>query len=306
MKCALCLASIAASAVLTLSACGGSDGSLGPVMFSPDPTAPTIGDAQTANPTATRGAAEKAANNLPQFGSVTQSSNGGSVSGITTDAASTSFNGQDVSLTVTRQDGSTLRLDSATDTYENLTYAFSSPVPSHTGPELSGNPVLPSLGTASYAGPAAGLYAYQYGSDRSGIAQGSAEIGEYSATATFMADFNTNTISGCIGCVGRITVAGIGVSPTGETLPFENTVSARVRLGATAFGSDGDFRSRNLSVEMDGRTVTDTSGSWGGQFSNIQDAASNPRLAAGTTGADWTESDGSRGAFVGAYVGAAQ
>ena len=57
---------------------------------------------------------------------------------------------------------------------------------------------------------------------------------------------------------------------------------------------------------MDGRTVTDTSGSWGGQFSNIQDAAGNPRLVAGTTGADWTESDGSRGAFVGAYIATAQ
>ena len=56
----------------------------------------------------------QAATSLPAFGSVTQSRNA-DVSGITTDAAETTFTGDRFTLTVTREDGSSFTLDTDTD-----------------------------------------------------------------------------------------------------------------------------------------------------------------------------------------------
>ena len=99
---------MAAAGLLFLVACGGGGSGGSPsTMNDPLPT-PTASSVQTANPDATHSAASRVADNLPAFGSVTQSSNGGSVSGITTDAASTSFDGNNVQLTVRRADGSSL------------------------------------------------------------------------------------------------------------------------------------------------------------------------------------------------------
>jgi len=68
---------------------------------------------QTSDPTMIRAAGSSAAVNRPVFGSVTQSSNAGSVGGVTTDAASVTFDGTDVKLTVTRDDDSSFTLDGA-------------------------------------------------------------------------------------------------------------------------------------------------------------------------------------------------
>ena len=172
------------------------------------------------------------------------------------------------------------------------------------GPELSGRPTLPDLGTASYRGMATGLYAYVYGSGHARAATGSAEIGEYSATATLNADFAANTVSGCIGCTGGMTVSAIGTTAEGEE--FESvypSMPARMNLGPAAFDADGTFSNRDVGVEIDGRTIDRTSGAWGGRFSTVPDAAGAPRLVGGTAGAEWSESDGSQGVFVGTYFG---
>ena len=50
-------------------------------------------------------------------------------------------------------------------------------------------------------------------------------------------------------------------------------------------------------------TVTSTTGSWGGKFSNVQDAAGDPRLVAGTYGGRAVTSGGTESVFVGAYYG---
>ena len=353
----------AAASLLFLAACGGGGGGGGGSSNSmpvpPPPPAPTVADAQSADPAAVRAAGARAATSLQNFGSVTQSSNRG-VSGITTDAASASFDGSNLQVTVRRQDGSSLALNSATDTVEDLTTDGPSPLFDHTardwyllnytntsvsvayaavswdrtdptdylaggywmhlegdfstptitgaeigafvdGPELSGTPTMPVLGTASYQGAAQGLYAYEYGSGHVGVPRGSTEIGEYQGIAGLTADFGANTISGCIGCTGGIRVVGIVATPDGYTEDFDATVAARMRLGAATFGSSGTFTSRDISIELAGRTVTSTNGSWGGRFSTIQDNAGDPRLVAGTTGAEWNESDGSKGVFIGAY-----
>ena len=121
----------AAAGLLFLTACGGGGGGGGggPSTSMPSAPTPTIGSVQSADPAKTTGAAAQVADNLPAFGSVTQSSNGGSVSGITTDAASTSFDGSNVQLTVRRADGSSLRLNSASHREDSVSGA--SDIPGH-------------------------------------------------------------------------------------------------------------------------------------------------------------------------------
>ena len=354
------IATVAASGLFLLTACGGGGGDNGrPVASTPGPSAPTLSDAQSANPEVARGAASRAGGNLPRFGSVTQSSNSGRVSGITGDSVSTSFDGSNVRLTVSRENGSRLAFNSAADTfgYES----FDSGIPGHTGrtyglldytdttvsvaaayvswdnidhmdylaggywmhlegsvdpfqitgaevgafvdgPELSSAPVLPNLGTASYSGSAGGLYAQVYGTDAA-APDGSTEIGEFSATAELTANFASMTIFGCVGCSGGVETVGIfHDASTGETYEVYDTSDVRVQLRPAPISSNGNFRNRDVTVTSPGVDVTSTSGSWGGQFSNIPDAQGDPRLVAGTFGGEVTTSGGTETVFVGAYA----
>ena len=172
------------------------------------------------------------------------------------------------------------------------------------GPELDGAASVPASGTATYNGSAAGLWAYQYGSNHANIPEGTIAIGDYLASATLTANFGANTISGCIGCTGPVLVSGVAETPDGQTFEDEGESYARVRLGPTPINSDGSFRNRNVSVEFLGRTVTSSSGSWGGKFSSIADGAGGPHLVAGTNGARWNESDGGEGVLTGAFAAA--
>ncbi len=314
---------------------------------------PSLTDARSVNGSAARSAGTQAATNLPSFGSVTQSTNTGSIAGISGDAASTSFDGRNVRVRIQRTDGSHLAFDGATDRIDSASLPPIVPGYSYRGdalltstattlsvaavytnwnnsdptdylaggywlhldgrtdpleitgadvgafvdgPELSGVPTIPSLGTARYSGRAGGLYAYE--------SARFAEVGEFEADARLTANFASSTISGCLGCVEGVTVWGVATDANGQTSEFgDETVPVRLRLGETAIGSTGNFRNRNVRLEGDDRTVTHTDGSWGGQFSNVPTQTGEPRLVAGTAGAEWTEADGSRGAFVGAWFG---
>ena len=365
---------VAAMSLLALAACGGGGSGDSPqinmsgqLQPPPAPQAPvlTVDRVQTANPGATTSAAEQAANNLPAFGSVTQSSNGGSVSGITTDAASTSFDGSNVQLTVRREDSSSLHLDSATHRVGSSSEASS--IPGHStirgdvlldytnasasiavvftswdnddptdylaggywihatgdfgafavanielgafvdGPEIDGPPTLPISGSATYQGPTQGLYAQLWGTDDLPVPQGSTEIGLFAATVDLTADFGANTISGCVGCTGSIDTAGVFTNAsTGEVLETSDTSEIEVRLGPASLNSDGSFRNSPVSVSAPNVTVTQTTGSWGGKFSNSQDAAGDPRLIAGTYGGHAVTSGETELVFVGAYYGLKQ
>ena len=166
-------------------------------------------------------------------------------------------------------------------------------------PELRSAPTLPVTGTATYAGQAGGFYAYRSGRG--------AEIGEFNGVASLTADFSTNTISGCIGCNGGVNVSGVAADTSGQTSTFEDVdVPVRLRMSAASILGDGTFRNQSVSLERDDATVTSTSGSWGGRFSTIQDSAGDPRLVAGTAGAEWTESTGAQGVFAGAWYAVKQ
>jgi len=323
-----------------------------------------VSDAYSADPERTRATVARVASSLPQFGSVTQSSNQGD-SGITADVASTTFDGRNVLLTVARQDGSPLRLDSAVHTVPDSTIDQETPIRNHTdarsrvlldytnssftvglaavswnnsdstdylaggywmhaigdfsaervtgievgafidGPELDGSASVPPIGTATYTGTASGLYVYEYGSGLDETLAGTVEVGVYEGVATLNADFGAGTIAGCVGCAGAVIVTGVTRTPDGRSTDFDETeTSVLVRMGPATIGSDGSFRNRDVGVEARGRTVANASGSWGGKFSSIQGNDGDPRLVAGTNGAEWSEPDGSQGVLTGVFFGA--
>ena len=68
------------------------------------------------------------------------------------------------------------------------------------------------------------------------------------------------------------------------------------------FRSDGDS-GVTVNLVATQTELTESSGTWGGKFSNIQDANGAPRLVAGTVGTSFKSSLGGEGAFLGTFVG---
>ena len=115
------------AAALLLAACGGGGGGSQSNM-QPQVNAQ---DVQSSSPGSTRAAISQVATSLPAFGSVTQSVNRDGVSGISSDRASTTFDGDTLTLRVDRQSGTDLVVTS-----DDPRVAFgeieSSPLPGHT------------------------------------------------------------------------------------------------------------------------------------------------------------------------------
>ncbi len=83
----------------------------GPVVSGTDDI--TLTDVQKTDPAATISAVSGAATSLPVFGSVTQSERIGSLAGISVEGTSTEFDGQDLAITIRRDDGSALTFGTA-------------------------------------------------------------------------------------------------------------------------------------------------------------------------------------------------
>ena len=87
----------------------------------------------------------------------------------------------------------------------------------------------------------------------------------------------------------------------GTVLPHQIHLLAPLSMDGTfRNGSDGGV---NVTLVAGNAELTESSGTWGGKFSNIQDAAGDPRLVAGTVGASFKTSLGGEGAFFGTFVG---
>ena len=160
------------------------------------------------------------------------------------------------------------------------------------GPEISSPASMPITGSASYAGEAQGLYAATYGADEPSR-QGDSEIGLFNGDLALTADFSARTISGCVGCNGGAYVDGYASDYL-------------IRLGATPFESNGEFRGTSVALESPSANIASTSGAWGGKFSNVANTAGDPRLVAGTLGGEATTAGGSEVVFVGAYYALGQ
>ena len=178
------------------------------------------------------------------------------------------------------------------------------------GPELDHGvaPQLPVDGTATYMGPAGGLYAYEAGSDW-GENEGTYVLEEYQGAVTLTADFADGTLKGCIGCEGDLVTrrAHFGVFLGGEVSDVQAVAADYELHFATAIiREDGMFDRDRVTVRHPERTVTLSEGFWGGALSSRQDTDGNPRLVAGFSGVYFEESDGSAGEFVGSFVGLSQ
>ncbi len=174
------------------------------------------------------------------------------------------------------------------------------------GPELDHGvvPQLPIDGTASYAGPAGGLYAYVFGSDW-GENEGEFVIEEYQGAVTLAVDFADGTLKGCIGCVGDlVTQRGhFGVFLGQEVSDVQGIVKDyELHLATAIIREDGMFDRDRVTLKHPERTVTLAEGFWGGALSSRQDTDGNPRLVMGFSGVVFEESDGSRGEFVGSFL----
>ena len=128
-------------------------------------------------------------------------------------------------------------------------------------------------------------------------------------SASFLRLSNSRPISqpvpvgGCVGC--RDGVALIGVlydTDTGESndVYFEES-GYRLHLDPTSLDTNGTFLGQELRLAHPAISINNTAGAWGGQFSNIADSAGDPRLLAGTFGAEATSAGGSETTFLGSF-----
>ena len=175
------------------------------------------------------------------------------------------------------------------------------------GPELDHGivPEVPIVGTATYAGPAGGLYLYEFGTDW-GELEGTRVIDEYQGTVTLTADFEDGTVRGCVGCVGDLvtTRAHFGAILGGGVVDMQGLATDyELHLATAIFREDGMFERDRVTLRHPERTVTHSEGDWGGAVSSRQDTDGNPRLIAGFSSVFFEESDGSEGEFFGSFLG---
>ena len=359
MKATTCAAVLATIGLLALPACVHDDGDDDTAR----PATSELDELRGANSTQFLDATAQPEISMPQLES------GGVVQSAAVDLAgvssvSTSFDGTDLTITISRDDGSALSLSSLSDAFD-ASGSSESPIAGHgaqswvlyrddndgisvaiatvtaadtnaadylalghwthvagdlaefnitgaeigafvDGPELSpASPAsVPVHGEASYSGPVFGAYAILHGTD-AGVTPGSTESGLFSSTVELTTDFAANTIKGCIGCSEMVTLSGtLFDSDTGESsdVLFENS-GYKLHLDPIALNSTGTFDEGQMRLRHPVISITSTEGTWGGRFSNIAGSDGDPRLVAGTFGAEATSEGGSEGTFLGSFVG---
>ena len=118
MKATTCFAALATIGLLALTGClhdGGDDDSLAsgpPATTETDMSTVTLNDSRSANSAEILDATSQAARSLPQFGSVVQAA---AVGVANASGVSTSFDGTDLTITVSRDNGSALTLNTGSD-----------------------------------------------------------------------------------------------------------------------------------------------------------------------------------------------
>ena len=355
-------AMLATIGLLALSACFHDD-SERPATGETDESTETFDDLRGTNAAEILDVTGTAALSPPRFGDggVVQSAG---VGVATASGVSTSFDGTDLTVTISRDDGNEITLNTGSDASET-SEPVDSPIAGHgaqswvlfeptadgmsvaiatvtaneddaadyltvghwmhiavdvaefsfigaemgafvDGPELSpASPAnLPAGGTASYYGPASGAYSVLHGTD-TGVTPGSTESGMFDSAVELAADFAANTISGCVGCRDGVALFGtLDDAGTGESTEVMFVDSGyRLHLDSTVLDPNGTFLGQRMRLEHPVISIASTEGAWGGRFSNIADSAGDPRLVAGTFGAEATSTGGSEGAFLGSFVG---
>ena len=165
-------------------------------------------------------------------------------------------------------------------------------------------PELPVSGTASYVGEAGGIYTYAYGSGWTGY-DGPEAGEEFYGTMTVEANFDDMTVAGCIGCTGDLRIERMHLySVLGRRVaePLAMPTDYEIQFAPTKIEPEGSFLGEDVTVAHPTRTVTQSSGEWDGSLSNRPAPDGNPRLVAGVASAEFTEADGSEGAFSSIFI----
>ena len=164
-------------------------------------------------------------------------------------------------------------------------------------------PDLPLTGTATYVGGAGGVYTYQYGRAWGELAE-SSEFTEFVAPVSLIADFDSGRLTGCLGCLGPIEIdPGRHLYPiVSWRTPDPAASPADYELHfASSIDADGAFEDTEITVTHPERIITQSAGTWRGQFSNVADVDGNPRRVVGSTDVHFAEDDGSSGNFTGIF-----
>ena len=165
-------------------------------------------------------------------------------------------------------------------------------------------PELPVSGTASYTGQAGGIYTYSYGGGWIGY-DGPDAGEEFYGPMTVEANFDDMTIAGCIGCAGDLWIERMHLySVFGRRVdePPAMPTDYEIRFAPTKIEPEGNFLGEDVTVVHPMRTVTQSSGEWGGSLSNRLAPDGSPRLVAGVASAEFREADGSEGAFNSIFI----
>ena len=165
-------------------------------------------------------------------------------------------------------------------------------------------PELPVSGTASYTGQVGGIYTYSYGAGWTGY--DGPEVGEeFYGPMTVEANFDDMTIAGCIGCAGDVWIERMHLySVLGRRVaePLAMPTDYEIQFAPTEIEPEGNFLGEDVTVAHSTRTVTQSGGEWSGSLSNRPAPDGNPRLVAGVASAEFTEADGSEGAFNSIFI----
>ncbi len=168
------------------------------------------------------------------------------------------------------------------------------------GPELDPvkPPDLPLSGMATYAG---GLYTYNYGRNWGELA-GSSGYTEFAGTISLTADFaGRHGLYGVYRAYRNHTRPHLfPVVPWQGTDPEALPADYNLRFSAS-FDVKGAFEDTEITVTHPEREITQTAGTWRGQFSNVPDANGHPHRVVGSNDVHFAEDDGSSGNFRGIF-----
>ena len=186
----------------------------------------------------------------------------------------------------------------------NLTYQNLEEYSILDGPEFHAEtpPELPVDGSASYVGPAGGTYWYVPGAT---LEQQYYVFDGWEASVSLSADFETGTVSGCIGCTGDFVVRSALVPASRGNVHFDIS-DFEVHLEAHPYDGKMEFDGGAVQVHHPTRQITHAEGSWGGTFSSMPDSDGNPRLVGGFASGNFEENDDSYGNFFGSFMGLSQ
>ncbi len=175
------------------------------------------------------------------------------------------------------------------------------------GPEISGDPVLPTGGSANYSGSSAGLYSAIIGSESATVQAGTKVLGEYGGTFESTANFRS----------GGGTLSGVvTVTDSEEYIIYNNSidinrnglVGIKLSWDNVTFTSNGQATGDvtvSLPASFSQLTLIENSGKTGNRFSKetVSDSNLNPRLLVGTHGAHVRSDGGTEAAMIGVHIG---